>query len=134
MDPALLRPGRMDMHIHMSYLTMHGFRILASNYLDISSDEHPHLFAEIESLLDSVNLTAAQVAEEILRIEDPETALLEVIKLLKQKKSEGTNMKVESVSSKKSIVDELGRKEKIVEDLETSENNEHLLACDLYLT
>jgi len=113
---------------------MHGFRILASNYLDISSDEHPHLFAEIESLLDSVNLTAAQVAEEILRIEDPETALLEVIKLLKQKKSEGTNMKVESVSSKKSIVDELGRKEKIVEDLETSENNEQLLACDLYLT
>ena len=33
LDPALLRPGRMDMHVHMSYLTMDGFKQLVSNYL-----------------------------------------------------------------------------------------------------
>ena len=31
LDPALLRPGRMDMHLHMSYCTMDGFKLLASN-------------------------------------------------------------------------------------------------------
>jgi chaperone BCS1 len=28
LDPALLRPGRMDMHIHMGYCTAESFRIL----------------------------------------------------------------------------------------------------------
>ncbi|KAK9948556.1 hypothetical protein M0R45_004125 [Rubus argutus] len=35
LDPALLRPGRMDVHIHLSYCTASGFRTLASNYLGI---------------------------------------------------------------------------------------------------
>ena len=35
LDPALLRPGRMDMHVHMSYITMDGFKQLVSNYLGI---------------------------------------------------------------------------------------------------
>ncbi|KAJ8430889.1 hypothetical protein Cgig2_003882 [Carnegiea gigantea] len=107
----------MDTHMHMSFLTTPGFRILTSIYLlDISSDEHPHLFVEIERLLESVNLTTAQVAQEILRTEDPKTALLEVIKLPKQKISKGTKMKKMDVLSEKSIVDELGRIEKIVKD------------------
>lgn len=94
LDPALLRPGRMDMHIHMSYLTMPGFRVLASNYLDVSDDDdHPLLFKEIESLIGNVNITAAQVGEEILRSEDAEIALRGVIELLKKKKSERTKMK-----------------------------------------
>ena len=35
LDPALLRPGRMDMHIHMGYCTKEAFRILANNYHSI---------------------------------------------------------------------------------------------------
>ncbi|PRQ39946.1 putative ATPase, AAA-type, core, P-loop containing nucleoside triphosphate hydrolase [Rosa chinensis] len=31
-DPALLRPGRMDMHVHMSYCTPCGFKTLAHNH------------------------------------------------------------------------------------------------------
>ncbi|XP_022857484.1 AAA-ATPase At2g18193-like [Olea europaea var. sylvestris] len=34
-DPALLRPGRMVMHIHMSYCTDKGFDVLEYNYLGI---------------------------------------------------------------------------------------------------
>ncbi|KAK9670179.1 hypothetical protein RND81_13G183500 [Saponaria officinalis] len=50
LDPAMLRPGRMDMHIHMTYLTKKGFRVLAKNYLGVSG-ELP-LFEEIDTLLE----------------------------------------------------------------------------------
>ncbi|XVF01079.1 hypothetical protein REPUB_Repub04eG0056500 [Reevesia pubescens] len=49
LDPALLRPGRMDVHIHMSYCNPCGFKMLASNYIGIP--EH-RLFVEIEELLE----------------------------------------------------------------------------------
>ncbi|KDO47910.1 hypothetical protein CISIN_1g040638mg [Citrus sinensis] len=60
LDPALLRPGRMDVHIHMSYCTLCGFKILASNYLGIT--EHP-LFSEVEELIEQTKVTPAEVAE-----------------------------------------------------------------------
>ncbi|VFQ82118.1 unnamed protein product [Cuscuta campestris] len=83
LDPALLRPGRMDMHIHMSYLTMPGFKVLAHNYLQISHDHA--LFPEIERLLKMVNATPAEVAEELMRSEDANIALQGVIEMLNGK-------------------------------------------------
>ncbi|MED6220950.1 hypothetical protein PIB30_049706 [Stylosanthes scabra] len=72
-DPALLRPGRMDMHIHLSFLKPKAFRIMASNYLE---DHHPHpLFQQIEDLLEKINVTPAVVAEQLMRSEDPHVAL-----------------------------------------------------------
>ncbi|PHT50261.1 hypothetical protein CQW23_10008 [Capsicum baccatum] len=44
LDPALLRPGRMDMHIHMSYCTPCTFQTLVLNCLGI--EDHP-LFPKI---------------------------------------------------------------------------------------
>ncbi|KAL2897004.1 hypothetical protein RDABS01_038788 [Bienertia sinuspersici] len=64
LDPALLRPGRMDMHIHLSYLKMPAFRVLASNYLDLV--DHP-LFEKIENLLQITDVSPAEVAEEFIR-------------------------------------------------------------------
>ncbi|GAU30345.1 hypothetical protein TSUD_212020 [Trifolium subterraneum] len=55
-DPALLRLGRMDMHIHLSYLKAKAFRILASNYLDIEEHHHP-LLEQIDELLEKVEAT-----------------------------------------------------------------------------
>ncbi|GMH14880.1 hypothetical protein Nepgr_016721 [Nepenthes gracilis] len=86
LDPALLRPGRMDMHIHMSYLTAQGFKVLASNYLGINV--YHRLFGEIERLIGITNITPAQVAEELMRSEDADVALEGVCKLLKRKKME----------------------------------------------
>ncbi|CAM8878143.1 unnamed protein product [Rhodiola kirilowii] len=83
LDQALLRPGRMDVHIHMSYCTPAGFKILASNYLDVK-DTHP-LFEEIEKLMILAKVTPAEVAEELMRSEDPEIALDGVLNLLKRK-------------------------------------------------
>lgn len=84
LDNALLRPGRMDMHIHMSYLTMNGFKTLASTYLDI---KHQHWrFEEIEELLGSVQVTPAEVAEELMKTTDADVCLGGLVDFLNQKK------------------------------------------------
>ena len=61
LDPALLQPGRMDMHIHMGCRGPHAFRVLASNYNAI--DDHP-LFPQIDGLVREVTL--AEVAEDLM--------------------------------------------------------------------
>lgn len=100
LDPALLRPGRMDMHIEMSYLTVQGFRILASNYLDIKGGYHKR-FDQIEELIDTIKVTPAQVAEELMRSEDINDALQGVLKLLESKEKENKEgvVKVEGVDA-----------------------------------
>ncbi|KDP30889.1 hypothetical protein JCGZ_15498 [Jatropha curcas] len=88
LDPALLRPGRMDMHIHMSYCTSEGFRVLVYNYLGIK--EHK-LLEEIDGLIQSAEATPASLAEELLKSDDPDVALGEVLNFLKQQKIKKDN-------------------------------------------
>ncbi|WJX61005.1 hypothetical protein P8452_46150 [Trifolium repens] len=83
-DPALLRPGRMDMHIHLSYLKAKAFRILASNYLDIE-EHHEPLLEQVDELLEKIDMTPALVAEHLLRSEDPDVALKTLVELLQEK-------------------------------------------------
>ncbi|GJN11604.1 hypothetical protein PR202_ga29805 [Eleusine coracana subsp. coracana] len=59
LDPALLRPGRMDMHIYMCYCCWEAFKMLAKNYFLI--DDHP-LFGEIQELLSEVEVMPAEVS------------------------------------------------------------------------
>lgn len=82
LDPALLRPGRMDVHVHMSYCTPCGFKTLAFNYLGIT--EHP-LFLEIEQLLEKKKVTPAEVAEQLMKDDMPEIVLSCVIQFLEAK-------------------------------------------------
>ncbi|PWA51683.1 AAA+ ATPase domain-containing protein [Artemisia annua] len=86
LDPALLRPGRMDMHIHMSYLTMDGFKTLAANYLNIHNDHWR--FKEIEELINCKEVTPAEVAEELLKSDNVEVVLEGLVNFLKGKKKE----------------------------------------------
>ncbi|CAJ1942499.1 unnamed protein product [Sphenostylis stenocarpa] len=83
LDPALLRPGRMDVHIHMSYCTPCGFRQLAFNYLGIK--EHS-LFPQIEEEIQKTQVTPAEVAEQLLKSSDIETCLKRLIDFLIKKK------------------------------------------------
>ncbi|KAI0525115.1 hypothetical protein KFK09_004506 [Dendrobium nobile] len=85
LDPALLRPGRMDMHINMGYCGPNSFRILVSNYHAI--DEHS-MFEEIEGLLKEVEATPAEVAEQLMRSDDVDVALEGLIQFLHGKRDE----------------------------------------------
>ncbi|KAL1536597.1 protein HYPER-SENSITIVITY-RELATED 4-like [Salvia divinorum] len=93
LDPALLRPGRMDMHINMSYCTPCGFRLLASNYLDIK--DHP-MFEEIQDLLLNARVTPAEVAEQLLKDDEPRDALQGLIDLLHKKMRQNEEVEAES--------------------------------------
>ncbi|KAI3446515.1 hypothetical protein Pfo_003180 [Paulownia fortunei] len=63
LDPALIRRGRMDKHIELSYCSFEGFKVLAKNYLGL---EWHHLFSRIESLLGEIKITPADVAENLM--------------------------------------------------------------------
>ncbi|CAB4318078.1 unnamed protein product [Prunus armeniaca] len=88
LDPALLRPGRMDLHIHLSYCTTSGFRILASNYLGIRDDNRPRLCGEVEGLIKSTEVTPAEVAEELMKSDDADVALQGLVNFIIKKKLE----------------------------------------------
>ncbi|KAJ4716556.1 AAA-ATPase [Melia azedarach] len=97
LDPALLRSGRMDVHIHMSYCTPCGFKMLASNYLD--TREHP-FFSEIEELIKTTEVTPADVGEQLLRNEVPEIALKGLIEFLETKKREDNERKAKEAEER----------------------------------
>lgn len=73
------------MHIHMSYCTAQGFRVLAFNYLGI--DDHK-LYQEIDGLLERTKATPASLAEELMKSDDVDVALGEVVNFLKRKRGE----------------------------------------------
>ncbi|XP_050261644.1 AAA-ATPase At2g18193-like [Quercus robur] len=87
LDPALLRPGHMDVHMHMSYCTMDGFKLLASNLLNIEGDHQ--LYREIEGLLKNVEVIPAEIAEELLKKDDPDVSLSlrGIVEFLEEKKT-----------------------------------------------
>ncbi|CAL5086417.1 unnamed protein product [Urochloa decumbens] len=82
LDPALLRPGRMDMHIYMGYCGWEAFRTLARNYFLV--DDH-ELFPEIQELLSAVDVTPAEVSEMLLRSEDVDVALWGLREFLRER-------------------------------------------------
>ncbi|XP_027359202.1 AAA-ATPase ASD, mitochondrial-like [Abrus precatorius] len=67
LDPALVRKGRMDKHIELSYCGFAAFKVLAKNYLNIESH---YLFGTICEMLKKTKITPAEVAEHLM----PKTA------------------------------------------------------------
>ncbi|MED6134103.1 hypothetical protein PIB30_034317 [Stylosanthes scabra] len=89
LDPALVRRGRMDMHIELSYCGFEAFKLLAKNYLNIESH---HLFETISELLKHSKITPADVAEHLMPKasfgDDPELYLKALIQALEESKVE----------------------------------------------
>ncbi|XP_057966206.1 AAA-ATPase At3g50940-like isoform X1 [Malania oleifera] len=83
LDPALLRPGRMDVHVHMSYCTPSDFKMLASNYLGIT--DHPS-FSHLLHLMQTKKVSPAEVGEQLMKSDDPEVALRGLVYFLEEKK------------------------------------------------
>ncbi|KAI4347633.1 hypothetical protein L6164_008429 [Bauhinia variegata] len=109
LDPALIRRGRMDKHIELSYCCYEAFKVLAKNYLDV---EYHELFPKIDKLLGEVDMTPADVAENLMPKsidEDEQTCfqnLINALKLAKEeakkKAEEEEKLKVEEEAKKKS--------------------------------
>ena len=103
----------MDVHINMGYCTPAGFRVLVSTYLGIQ--EHD-LFGKIEKLIQAVEITPAEVAQQIMKSDQPEVALESLVEFLSAKKNEVNEAKTkkelkdtkqeEKLSAKKNGVDE----------------------------
>ncbi|XWS44263.1 hypothetical protein CRYUN_Cryun15aG0029700 [Craigia yunnanensis] len=121
LDPALIRRGRMDKHIEMSYCRFEAFKVLAMNYLDI--DSHP-LFAEIGRLLEETDMTPADVAENLMLKSDDdeenETCLKNLIEALKAAKEEARKKAEEEARLKA----EKAGKEKEQEEKEEKEKEQ----------
>eukprot|EP01018_Ginkgo_biloba_P006397 Gb_11779 [translate_table: standard] len=86
LDPALLRSGRMDMHILMSFCTFPALKILVKNYLGIDRHE---LFPKLEQIIEEAQMTPADVSEILIKNRyNPTRALeelLEAFKIAKEK-------------------------------------------------
>ncbi|GMI68448.1 hypothetical protein like AT3G28600 [Hibiscus trionum] len=86
LDPALIRRGRMDMHIELSYCSFEAFKMLAKNYLDLDSHD---LFEKIGILLKETEMTPADVAENLMpkrEKKDPDSCLKCLIQALEDAK------------------------------------------------
>ncbi|XP_057787343.1 AAA-ATPase ASD, mitochondrial-like [Salvia miltiorrhiza] len=108
LDKALIRRGRMDEHIELSYCGFEAFKILAKNYLDIDSHE---LFAKIRQLLKETEMTPADVADKLMLksdVEDADTNLLRLIKALEEAKEEARRKAEEEDKNK---ADKLAKQE-----------------------
>ncbi|KAL6610679.1 hypothetical protein ACP70R_040648 [Stipagrostis hirtigluma subsp. patula] len=100
LDSALLRPGRMDMHIHMGYCTPESFRILANNYHSV---DYHITYPEIEELIKEVMVTPAEVAEVLMRNDDTDVALHDLVNFLKSKMQNDSEIKIEQKDANKQL-------------------------------
>ncbi|XP_048327873.2 AAA-ATPase ASD, mitochondrial [Ziziphus jujuba] len=117
LDPALIRRGRMDKHIVLSYCRFEAFKVLAGNYLDIESH---HLFSKIKCLLEETDMTPADVAENLMPKslnEDAEICLKKLIEALEVAKEEARK-KAEEDARLKAEEEEAKLKENMKEEKE----------------
>ncbi|KAK4270946.1 hypothetical protein QN277_019710 [Acacia crassicarpa] len=123
LDPALIRRGRMDKHIELSYCCYEAFKVLAWNYLDVESH---HLYTRIEELFQDTQMTPADVAENLMPKsveEEAETCLERLIEALETAKLEAKK-KAEEEAKKKAEEEEEEAKKKAGEEEAKKKANE----------
>lgn len=87
LDSALLRSGRMDMHIHMGFCKFPALKILLKNYLRLEEkDMDGVLLKDMEECVEEAEITPADVSEVLIRNRsDAEKAVRELVCVLKER-------------------------------------------------
>jgi len=85
LDPALLRSGRMDMHIFMSYCSFPALKILLKNYLGCEECElEESILKQLEEVVKVARMTPADISEVLIKNRrKKENAVEELLETLK---------------------------------------------------
>ncbi|KAJ8533603.1 hypothetical protein K7X08_006927 [Anisodus acutangulus] len=124
LDPALIRRGRMDKHIELSYCCFESFKVLAKNYLDVESHDH---FPEIRRLLEETNMTPADVAENLMPKSTKENADICLERLIKALETAKEEARLKAEEEERAKVE----KEKEKKEKEKEAKNSEPLADEL---
>uniref|UniRef100_A0A0E0M1U0 Protein kinase domain-containing protein n=1 Tax=Oryza punctata TaxID=4537 RepID=A0A0E0M1U0_ORYPU len=106
-DPALLRPGRMDVHVRLGACGAHAMRELVGRYVGV--EDHEMLDAAECCVRDGAEMTPAEVGEVLLRNrDDPDAAVTELAVELKARQSAADELQWEDSAAE--LSDESPRK------------------------
>ncbi|KAI6680750.1 hypothetical protein NL676_034631 [Syzygium grande] len=85
LDPALLRSGRMDMHIYMSYCSYPALKILLRNYLGCEGNDLSEAAAsDLQETVERAKITPADISEVLIKNwRNKEKAVSELLAVLK---------------------------------------------------
>ncbi|XP_021859656.2 AAA-ATPase At4g25835 [Spinacia oleracea] len=91
LDPALLRCGRMDMHIHLRECSFEALKILLRNYVGLEEEDLDlETVAEFETVVEKAGMTPADVSEVLIRHRrDRIKAVMELLLELKRRAEGG---------------------------------------------
>ncbi|KAF8035403.1 hypothetical protein BT93_C1436 [Corymbia citriodora subsp. variegata] len=106
LDPALLRSGRMDMHIYMSYCSYPALKILLRNYLVCEAEDLGEAAArELREAIEKAVMTPADISEVLIKNrrnkERAVTELLEVLKARAERSEKYGGFRVEEEEQEK---------------------------------
>ncbi|KAH6794463.1 P-loop containing nucleoside triphosphate hydrolases superfamily protein [Perilla frutescens var. hirtella] len=99
LDRALLRSGRMDMHINMSYCSFAALKILLRNYLGYEECDLEKEVAEgLEEAVAEAEMTPAEISEVLIKNRrDKKKAVAELLEALRAAAEERKRMKLREI-------------------------------------
>lgn len=126
LDPALLRSGRMDMHIHMSYCTFAALQILVSNYLGL--DDH-YLYPDLQQMIDDAHMTPADVSEILIKNRDDPNIAMEDLRA--ELKAAQAKPWPPPPVQEDSVVEDAEEEKHTLEDKPSDNSSKQSVVCDI---
>lgn len=97
LDPALVRSGRMDVHVFMSYCSFESLKILMKNYLGCMDDVETEVLRRLEEVIEEAEMTPADISEVLVRNRrDKGKALRELVETLSSRAEENKRRRREA--------------------------------------
>ncbi|WCJ42329.1 P-loop containing nucleoside triphosphate hydrolases superfamily protein [Euphorbia peplus] len=125
LDPALLRSGRMDMHIFMSYCNFQSLKILIKNYLGLEEDAiEAEILNELGAVIDDAEMTPADISEVLIKNRRyKKRAVYELVVELKKRAEKSKNTRVEEVEEQEKRALDSPPKEGYLEEEEDGDDS-----------